>query len=526
MKADPSILRGESRFLPNTAALIAQTIFAIFVTFLQVKILAAFLSKETFGLFASLRGLSLLVATLAANGFPQLLIRFLPEFESMHRRRAAVYLYGLSILASCVLLLAGLSLLGGLKTTFFDFMPSSTLSGELFFWLCVTTCGWMLKLLMYGGLNGMRRLTIHAVLDITALVAQLVWIFLERHQLDLTRLFQITGVVSIAEALTGCLLILALLVRGGAQGSVGGASQGAAGDGARRYASYWGWAVGLSVVAIAFSDVDRYLLSQVIALEMLALFHIASRVARLANRLLGVPNFAFQPEVTRLQTEGRSARTIESTRVFMKFSAAVSIFVASLVIAFTGEIITIVANSTYMGAASLLMIFAFSMPFSAITAPLTSVMKASDRVRGALYCDLLWAVAYVCLLIALSYRLGIIGAGLAQLFACVSQLLLATRLSRLPMRTAFALDLLLRLVVCAAVSFAPLFAVEIIFGWTWLDELSLVKLALLVFAVPAFKKMLVVMKVVTAEERRTLLGMLSNKGLRRAAAFIIGGTKL
>jgi O-antigen/teichoic acid export membrane protein len=523
MKTDPSILQGESRFLPNTAALIAQTLFAISITFLQVKILAAFLSMETFGLFASLRGLSLLVATLAANGFPQLLIRFLPEFESRHKRRAAVYLYGFSILASCVLLLAGLFIIGGFRTAFFDFMPSAAFTGELFFWLCATTFGWMLKLLMYGGLNGMRRLTIHAALDITALVVQLVWIFLERHHLDLTRLFQITGIVSIAEAVMGCLLILVLLARSGMWGCAGGAPNKSPGEDPQRYTSYWGWAVGLSVVAIAFSDVDRYLLSQVIALEMLALFHIASRVSRLANRLLGVPNFAFQPEVTRMQTEGRSARTIESTRVFMKFSATVSMFVASLLIAFTGEIITIVANSSYMGAASLLMIFAFSMPFSAITAPLTSVMKASDRVRGALYCDLVWAVVYVCLLLVLSHQLGIIGAGLAQLFACASQLLLATRLSQLPMRTFFAADLLLRLALCAAASFAPLFIVEIIFGWTSLETIALVKLALLVFAVLVFKKMLIVMNVVTSEERSTLLGMLTNRSLRRAAGFIIGG---
>ncbi len=523
MKTDPSVLQGESRFLPNTAALIAQTIFAIFVTFLQVKILAAYLSKETFGLFASLRGLSLLVATLAANGFPQLLIRFLPEFESKRRRQSALSLYSFSVLASCVLLLAGLFVVGGFKTTFFDFMPSSLLSGGLFFWLCATTFGWMLKLLMYGGLNGMRRLTIHAVLDITALIAQLGWIFLRRHVLDLTLLFKITGIVALAEAFTGCLVILILLLQGKAQGARGDSPLVISGEKTSRYASYWGWAVGLSVVAIAFSDVDRYLLSQVIALEMLALFHIAARISRLSNRLLGVPNFSFQPEVTRLQAEGRSTRTIESTRVFMKFSAAVSVFIAAMLVAFTGEVITIVANSSYLGAASLLMIFAFSMPFSAVTAPLTSVMKASDRVRSALYCDLVWAVTYVCLLLTLSYRFGIIGAGLAQLLACAAQLLLATRLSRLPMKTRFAANLIVMLVLCAAVSFAPLFVVEIIYGWTSLGIPALIKTGLLIFAIFVFKKMLIVMNVISREERNNLLEMLNNKGLRRAAGFFLGG---
>jgi len=523
MKTDPSDLQGESRFLPNTAALVAQTIFAICVTFLQVKILAAFLSKEVFGLFASLRGLSLLVATLAANGFPQLLIRFLPELESKRRRKPAVLLYGFSVLASCVLLTAGLFVIGGWKSTFFDFMPVSSLPQGLFFWLCATTLGWMLKLLMYGGLNGMRRLTAHAVLEITALVVQLAWIFLVRTHLDLTLLFRITGIVSLAESLAGCVVILILLLRSDENGSYRTVPGIAKGAGSHRYASYWGWAVGLSVVAIAFSDVDRYLLSQVIALEMLALFHIASRISRLANRLLGVPNFAFQPEVTRLQAEGREARTIESTRVFLKFSAAVSMFIASMLIAFTGEAVAVVANSSYLGAASLLMVFAFSMPLSAMTAPLTSVMKASDRVRGALYCDLVWAVTYVCLLLVLSRRFGIIGAGLAQLTACAAQLLLATRLSQTPMKTLFMARLASRLLVCSAAAFAPLFVLEMIFGWTSLGILTLVKIVLLGFAVYVFKKLLAAMKVVTVEERRILLGMLRNRGLRRAAGFFIGG---
>jgi O-antigen/teichoic acid export membrane protein len=522
MKTDPSVLQGKSRFLPNTAALIAQTIFAIFVTFLQVKILAAFLSKETFGVFASLRGLSLLIATLAANGFPQLLIRFFPEFESMQKRRTAVSLYGFCVLASCALLLAGLFFIDSFKETFFHFMPSSTISAELFFWFCATTIGWMLKLLMYGGLNGMRRLTFHAVLDIAALIVQLVWIFVERQVLDLTLLFKITAIVSLVEALLGCLVILGLLARSRSRGKSDITTEIPSREDTRRYASYWGWAVGLSVVAIAFTDVDRYLLSQVIALEMLALFHIASRISRLANRFLGVPNFAFQPEVTRLQTEGRRSRTIEMTRVFMKFSAAVSVFVASSLVAFTGEIITIVANSTYIGAASLLMVFAFSTPLSAITAPLTSVMKASDRVRSALYCDLLWALTYVCLLLLLSYRFGIIGAGFAQLIACASQLLLATRLSQLPIKSRFVVNMIAKLLICAAVAFAPLFILEIIFGWTSLGTLTFLKAAFFIFAIFVFKKMLIVLNVVTREERNTLLEMLQNRGLRRAARFIIG----
>ena len=74
--------RGQSRFFSNTIALAFQTGMATVLTLLQVKILATHLPQAEFGLFASLRGLSLFLSLLAANGIPQLLVRFLPAHES------------------------------------------------------------------------------------------------------------------------------------------------------------------------------------------------------------------------------------------------------------------------------------------------------------------------------------------------------------------------------------------------------------------------------------------------------------
>ena len=67
----------------------------------------------------------------------------------------------------------------------------------------------------------------------------------------------------------------------------------------------------MSVVALAFSDADRWVLSNVLALEALSLFHVASRIARLANRFIAIPVLAFQPEVTRVDSEGRAAVALQ-----------------------------------------------------------------------------------------------------------------------------------------------------------------------------------------------------------------------
>ena len=82
--------RPRSRFLGNTVSLAVSTVVSTVLTLAQMKILAASLPLAVFGLFASLRGLSLLVSILAANGFPQALVRFLPEHAARGEHRVAV----------------------------------------------------------------------------------------------------------------------------------------------------------------------------------------------------------------------------------------------------------------------------------------------------------------------------------------------------------------------------------------------------------------------------------------------------
>jgi O-antigen/teichoic acid export membrane protein len=521
MTNQPAV-QGQSRFLSNTAALAVHMVFATLFTFLQVKILASYLPPDRFGLFVSLRGFSLLIATLASAGLPLLLVRFIPELEAKRRGQTALTLYGLSLAGSLGLLLVAWLVVGSYQTRFLNFVDPSDLTGDLLWWFWITTIGWSFKLIVYGGLNGLRRLTVHAALDVAALFAQLVWIFVLRFELTLTVLFKIAGIVSLLEGIIGLVVILGFLLvpsRGEAGGRAGP-------DQARerrfRYVSYWGWAVGLSVVAIAFSDVDRYFLSQVITLEMLALFHIGARVTRSSSRLLGVPNFAFQPEVTRLEAEGRMEQARLATRVFMKFSGALAVFTAAGLIAFAGEILIFVAKAEYTRAAPLMVLLALAMPLSALTAPLTTVMKALDRVRLALFCDLVWAVLYVGLLFVLCARFGLIGAGLAQLVAGLAQLSLAARLSRPPVKLRFVAGLSARLFGSAALVFAPLLVIEMVAGWGSFGLMTIFKLALLVGAGWGYRKLLLAGKLFSADEKYILMEMLTRRGLGWVAKLVIG----
>ena len=515
-----ALARGESRFLSNTASLAVQMAFATIFAFLQVKILASYLPPDRFGLFASLRGFSLLIATLSSAGLPLLLLRFFPELEAKRRGRTALSLYGLSLAGALGLLLLAYLVVGKYQPYFFNFVSREDMTGELLVWFWITTAGWALKLIAYGGLNGLRRLSIHAVLDAAALFAQLLWIFLLRFELSITVLFRITGVVSLAEAVLGLGVVLVFLSSQRREGRAGGPE--ADREERLRFVSYWGWAVGLSVVAVAFTDVDRYFLSQVISLEMLALFHIAARVTRLSNRLLGVPNFAFQPEVTRLEAEGRAEQTLVGIRVFMKFSAAVTVFAAASLIAFAGEILTAVASAGYTRAAPLLVLLALAMPLSALTAPLTTVMKALDRVRLALYCDLIWAGLYVALLFGLCGRFGLIGAGAAQLIAGAAQLYLAVRLSRQSVKPGFVTGLAAGLSGCAVLTFAPLFIIELVKGWGSIDAVAAGKVVLLGFSAWGYRRLLLARNLFTEGEQQILLEIFARRGLGSLAKFVVG----
>ena len=125
--------KGRSRFFSNTVALVANTIVATLITLIQIKILANFLSKESFGMFVALRGLSVLIATLAANGLPSLLVRFLPVYESRRQRGRAIRLGSGSLTAAALFLVLLGFIVHRFQPFFFSFLHPTAVIGGLSF---------------------------------------------------------------------------------------------------------------------------------------------------------------------------------------------------------------------------------------------------------------------------------------------------------------------------------------------------------------------------------------------------------
>jgi O-antigen/teichoic acid export membrane protein len=159
-----------SRFLPNIAALGVSTAVSTLFTFAQVKILALSLTLEMFGLFAALRGLSLLVSMIASNGLPQLLVRFLPVHEARGDARRAMILTVVCAACATGAVAVLVVVVHALRSILLSGVPAAEITPRFEVWFYATTVAVTLKLVLYGGLNGLRRLGAQTWLESTSLL--------------------------------------------------------------------------------------------------------------------------------------------------------------------------------------------------------------------------------------------------------------------------------------------------------------------------------------------------------------------
>jgi len=153
---------------------------------------------------------------------------------------------------------------------------------------------------------------------------------------------------------------------------------------------------------------------------------------------------------------------------------------------------------------------------SAMTAPLTTLMKARDEVVAAFWCDLVWALSYVIALVALTSSIGIIGAGVAMFVACVAQLVTAVGLSRLPRSERVSASALLQTVVAVALALAPIAVVSQYWALSPGANFA-VKVGLALPALLLFRWLMSLRSVFSTDERSRLVAVLSQRGLKPLA---------
>jgi O-antigen/teichoic acid export membrane protein len=195
-------------------------------------------------------------------------------------------------------------------------------------------------------------------------------------------------------------------------------------------AVYWGSALALSYVALAFTDVDRFVMSSLLPVAAISVYHVASRMNQLIKRFLGFPVVALQPELTRIYEEGRWDDLSDRIGIFTKASVIAALAVSAIAAAVGGVLIRLVSGAEYAGAYRLLLVLLPTVPAAAFIAPLTAAMRALHYMRWAVVSDLAWMAVYFSGLFLIVPWIGLTGTAAAQLAASAVQAAVAVCLAR------------------------------------------------------------------------------------------------
>jgi O-antigen/teichoic acid export membrane protein len=195
-------------------------------------------------------------------------------------------------------------------------------------------------------------------------------------------------------------------------------------------AGYWGSALALSYAALAFSDVDRFMMSSLLPVAAISVYHVASRINQLIKRFLGFPVVALQPELTRIYEEGRWDDLSGRIGLFTKASVTAALAISAVAAAIGGVMISLISGPGYHGTYRLLLMLLPTVPVAAFIAPLTAAMKGLHYMKWAVVCDLSWMAVYFSGLFIIVPHVGLTGTAVAQLTASAVQAAVAVWLAR------------------------------------------------------------------------------------------------
>lgn len=416
---------GRSRIVENTAALGIAGAAQLVFTLVQLGILSRVLDVERFGVFVALKGFALLIAMLILAGTPQVLLRFLPSLKARGRARRAEAMFGL--FSAAVLGLSALLYLSAARWA--GLLPDSVREAAdpaLMRLLVAASAGLALRQLLFGGFGGLREMRMQMVFELAYQVLLTAYMILMGSSLGVPSLLAATAILGAASWLAGIPVFLGY-VRRNTDEAVPASSTAVV---TPSVAGYWGSAVVLSISSLAFTDVDRFVMTTLVPLGVIPVFHIASRINQMLKRFLGFPVVAMQPEVTRIYEEGRWHELEHRIALFTKTTVVVSLAVSALTAAVGREAIVLVSGARYAAAYPVLVVLVLTVPIAAYAAPLGAAMRALHFMWWAVLCDFAWMAVYFAGMFVFVPRLGIVGAALSQIAAYCAYTALAAAFAR------------------------------------------------------------------------------------------------
>ena len=421
--AEETVDGGRSKIAENTAALAVAGLLQMVFTLVQLGVLSRYLGGERFGLYVALRGFSLLLTTVILVGFPQVLVRYLPSFQKRGRSGSAAAWF---LFFSMAVIVLGMVLLFTMKRWIGIIPDSLAASEDTARWMVLASIALALKLILYGGFSGLREMRLQMIFEVSFQILFTGLILLRLGSLDVKFLFTALFALNTLVWLAGLPVYMSILRKGFSAGE----EEAAGGIVLPSPAGYWGSALALSYAALAFSDVDRFVMSSLLPVAAISVYHVASRINQLIKRFLGFPVVALQPELTRIYEEGRWDDLSGRIGLFTKASVMAALAITSVAAATGGEMIELISGSGYEGAYRILLVLLPTVPVAAFIAPLTAAMKGLHYMKWAVVCDLSWMVVYFAGLFILVPRIGLIGTAASQVAASAVQAFAAVMLSR------------------------------------------------------------------------------------------------
>lgn len=414
-----------SKIAENTIFLTVSGAASVLFTLAQLSILSRFLSGDDFGLFVTLRGFSLLLGAVILLGLPQVLVRFFPTFEARNEAGKAVLIF---LLSSAVVAMLGAALY--FASGFWERLMPAGLRGlisspELVRWLALSSVTLALKILLYGGFSGLREMRLQMLLEIVYLAAFTAYMIVERDRLTVELLFMAMFVLNLGVFAAGIPLLAKRSRR-----SVPPAAGIAEGVVVPNLFSYWAGSICLSIVALAFTDVDRFVMSSVLPMASISLFHVASRVDVLLKRFLGLPILAAQPEITRVYEEGRWDDIAGRIGLFTKGLVVGALLCTTLFAVIGRDVIVLLSGKTYAASYRILLILLATVPLAAVSAPLMATMRSLHFIKWAVVCDFLWMAGYFGTFFLFVSALGVEGMAVSQVLASIIQMTAAILLAK------------------------------------------------------------------------------------------------
>ena len=402
-----------SRIRANAIALAVSFFVTAFFSFLQIKIITNALDQTSVGAWSAVVAVGALLATFSELGLPWVMVRYGAKFDAEHRLprlfllwKFAIRVYGVGLIGVVgVLLVAGPLLskvLGGAQVDRW-----SLIIGYL------AVASGSLRAFNNASFRGLRRMRVIAVTEILYSFTVTGGLFLLRHHLNV-RLALVIGLVSgLIWAAFGLMMLLGHLRRVGKDASPEMFAQPIYPE----IKHYWQGAAVSGIFLVAIEQLDKPVLATLVAFQQVALFHVASRLALFARRLVYVPFQVMNPEVTHKWESGRREELTADMELFIKLALALGLSMVVFLAVFARPLLLLVSTHQFLAGAPVLWTFTGVLPLLCLYQPLVMFLRATGQVWPAFIGDAGWLVLYLGIGSLLVFRFGLPGFVSGQIFA-------------------------------------------------------------------------------------------------------------